>query len=174
LFKIKRSVSGSRDNAFLNRGGFPMPRSRDLLIVVADGEHVRFVRPAGDNALHSEAVAASPSVHQQSADLGSDHPGASVHTGSTAHHALAPRHDPHAMEKDKFAHSIARQLNGGTFAELVVVAPPHVLSAIRGALDTATEAKVIGTLAKDLVKTPDDELWPHVSAWVRPVHRSVP
>src|ERR1700688_2986757 len=150
-----------------------MPKDRNLLIVVADGEHVRFVRPVADNALHSEAERESPAAHKQSADLGSDHPGASMHTGSSAHHALAPRHNPHALAKVKFAHAIAHQLNaaGNTFDELVIVAPPHVLREISDALDTTTEAKVIGTLAKDLVKTPDDELWPHVRAWVRPVHR---
>jgi protein required for attachment to host cells len=156
---------------------FHMPGSRNPLIVIADGEHVRFVRPAGDNALHSDATVDSPLMHQQSADLGSDRPGASLHTGSSAHHALAPRHDPHVLEKEKFAHSIARRLNAeaaaGAFDKLVLVAPPHVLSAIRGALDTTTEAKVIATLPKDLVKTPDSELWPHVRAWVRPVHRPV-
>lgn len=154
-----------------------MPRDRNLLIVIADGEHVRFVRPAADNALRSEATVDLPSVHRRSADLGSDHPGASVHTGSSAHHALAPRHDPHALAKEQFAHSIAQQLNagaaGGAFDELVIVAPAHVLSEICGALDTVTEATVVGTLAKDLVKTPDDELWPHVHTWVPPVHRSV-
>jgi protein required for attachment to host cells len=144
-----------------------------LLIVVAGGEHVRFVRPAADNALHSEAELDSPSAHKQSEELGSDHPGASMHTGSSAHHALAPRHEPHTLAKVKFAHAVAHQLNaaGSTFDELVVVAPPHVLREISDALDTTTEAKVIGTLPKDLVKTPDDELWPHVRAWVRPVHR---
>lgn len=132
-----------------------MPRGRDLLIVIADGEHVRFVRPAADNALHSEA---------------------SMHTGSSAHHALAPRHDPHELEKERFADSIAQQLNvraaGDGFDGLVVVAPPHVLRAIRSGLDTRTDAKVIGVLAKNLVKTPDSELWPHVQEWVRPVRRS--
>jgi protein required for attachment to host cells len=154
-----------------------MPKDRNLLIVIADGEHVRFVRPAEDNALRSASMGESLQVHKQSADLGSNHPGASVHTGSSAHHALAPRHDPHALAKEKFAHSIARQLNaaaaGGKFAELVLVAPSHVLSELRAALDTAAEAKVVGTLAKNLVKIPDDELWPHVQTWVRPVHRSV-
>jgi hypothetical protein len=29
----------------------------------------------------------------------------------------------------------------------------------------------VGTLTRDLVKTPDDELWPHLRQWVRPVHR---
>lgn len=154
-----------------------MPKDRNLLIVIADGEHVRFVRPAEDNALHTEAAVESPAVHEQSSDLGSDHPGASMHSGSSAHHALEPRHDPHTLAKEKFAHAIARQLNaefaGGAFDELVVVAPPHILSEIEDVLDTMTAAKVIGTLAKDLVKTPDDELRSHVDAWVRPVHRSV-
>ena len=153
-----------------------MPKDRNLLIVIADGEHVRFVRPAADNALHSETSMHSPSAHKQSSDLGSDHPGASLHTGSTAHHAMTPRHDPHDQEKDKFAASIAQQLNSAAasdgFAELALVAPSHVLQAIRGGLDTTTEAKVIGVLAKDLVKTPDGDLWPHVKAWVRPVHRA--
>jgi hypothetical protein len=86
-----------------------MPKDRNLLIVVADGEHVRFVRPAADNALHSETERDSPATHKQSADLGSDHSGASMHTGSSSHHALAPRHDPHSLAKMKFAHAIAHQ-----------------------------------------------------------------
>ncbi len=154
-----------------------MSRGRDLLIVIADGEHVRFVRPAEDNALHSDASLNSPSAHKRSADLGSDHPGASLHSDSSAHHALAPRHDPHELEKEKFADSIARRLSGqaagDTFDDLVIVAPPHILSAIRGALNPATEAKLIGSLTKDLVKTPDSDLWPHLKEWVRPVRRAM-
>jgi protein required for attachment to host cells len=154
-----------------------MRNKRNLLIVIADGEHVRFLRSAADNALHSDSAFDSISAHLRSSDLGSDHPGASFHTGSTGHHALAPRHDPHAMEQEKFGDEIARQLNtaaaGDAFQHLVVVAPSHVLSAIRGALNAATEARVIGTLAKDLVKVPDSELWPHLKEWVAPVDRSV-
>ena len=151
-----------------------MPIQQQLLFVIADGEHVRFVRPAEDNALHVDAAIDSFTAHKRSADLGSDHPGAAYHTGSSAHHSLAPRHDMHALAKDKFAHAIAEQLNAaaGAFDELVIIAPPHTLSVIRGALDTSTEAKIVGTLQKDLVKTPDDELWPHVRHWVRPTHRA--
>jgi protein required for attachment to host cells len=150
-----------------------MPRDRNLLIVLADGEHVRFVRPAADNALHSESELESPSAHKRSGDLGSDHPGAAMHSGSSAHHAMEPRHDPHSLEKAKFARAVGHRLNAAAagFNELVIVAPSHVLSEIRDALDTTTEAKVIGTLAKDLLNTPDDDLWPHVHTWVRPVHR---
>jgi protein required for attachment to host cells len=153
-----------------------MPKYRNLLFVIADGEHARFVRPAADNALHSDAAMDSFSAHKQSADLGSDHPGASSQSGSSAHHTFAPRHDLHAMQKDKFARAVAEQLNEAgaakAFDELVIVAPPHTLSEIRRDLNAATDAMVIGTLQKDLVKTPDDELWPHVHTWVRPVHRA--
>jgi protein required for attachment to host cells len=153
-----------------------MPGRQRLLFVIADGEHVRFVRPAQDNALHSDAVVDSFTAHKRSSDLGSDHPGASYHTGSSAHHALAPRHDAHTLEKEKFARFVAERLNAAgavnAFDELVIVAPPHIVSVIRQELDTATDAKVIGMLAKDLVKTPDSELWPHVRHWVRPVHRA--
>jgi protein required for attachment to host cells len=147
-----------------------MSRIRNLLIVLADGEHVRFVRPAPDNSLHSEGGLDSIAAHKRSAELGSGRPGAAFHSDSSAHHAFKPRHDPHDQEKEKFAHVIAQQLNDGTasgaFEELVVVAPPHVLNAIRGALDAATDARIVGTLSKDLVKTPDDELLPHIEAWV--------
>jgi protein required for attachment to host cells len=147
-----------------------------LLFVIADGEHVRFVRPAEDNALRSDGAMDSFAAHKRSSDLGSDHPGASYHTGSSAHHSLAPRHDRHTLEKEKFARFVAERLNAAgaakAFDELVIVAPPHIVSVIRQELDTATDAKVIGTLAKDLVKTPDGELWPHVRHWVRPVHRT--
>jgi protein required for attachment to host cells len=152
-----------------------MPKHRNLLIVVADGEHVRFIRPASDNALHSETTLDSTAAHLRSADLGTDRPGGSFHSDSTAHHALNPRRDLQAMQKEKFAHFVARQLNDGaargSFDELVIVAPPRTLNAICEKLENATESKIIGTLAKALTKTPDDELWPHVREWVRPTHR---
>jgi protein required for attachment to host cells len=152
-----------------------MPKERNLLIVIADGARVRFVRSGEANTLHSDPIVESPDVHRQSSDLGSDHPGASLHSDSTAHHALAPRHDLHALAKEKFAHAVAQELNagsaGGAFDKLVLIAPAHILADIRGALDTTTSAKIIGTLPKDLVKTPDHELWPHVRAWVPPVRR---
>lgn len=152
-----------------------MPKDRNLLFVIADGEHARLVRPAGDNALHTQTEIDSPAAHQRSADLRSDRPGATFHTGSTAHHGVEPRHDPHELEKARFAQDIAQRLNDaaarGEFEELVLVAPPRTLSAIQADLAVTARERVIGTLDKDLVKTPDHELWPHVREWVRPVHR---
>jgi len=152
-----------------------MPRDRNLLFVVADGEHARFVRPAEDNALVTQTSIDSPRAHMRSGDLVSDRPGATFHSDSTAHHAVAPRHDPHQLAKEEFAKDLAARLNAAAarsvFEELVVVAPAHTLNAIQAHLDVNTKGRVIGTLEKDLVKTPDHELWPHVREWVRPVHR---
>jgi protein required for attachment to host cells len=67
---------------------------------------------------------------------------------------------------------IFTQMGAIMFDELVLVAPSHALSELTDALDTTTRAKLIATLAKDFVKTPDHELWPHLKEWVRPVHRA--
>jgi protein required for attachment to host cells len=179
---ISLNAARSRLNHHLPRStrpekAFGMPSRQKLLFAIADGEHVRFARPAEDNALHSDTAVDSFAAHRRTSDLGSDHPGASYHTGSSAHHSLAPRHDAHTLQKEKFAQFVAERLNAAgaakTFDELVIVAPPHIVSFIRQGLDAATDGKVVGVLAKDLVKTPDSELWPHVRHWVRPVHRAM-
>ena len=152
-----------------------MPKDRNLLIVIVDGEHARFVRPAGDNALHTQQDIDSPAAHKRSADLGSDRPGAAFHSDSTAHHAVQPRHDPHTLEKEAFARRVAGQLNEaaatGVLEEVVLVAPAHTMNALEAALDSAAKGRVIGRLEKDLIKTPDHELQPHLHEWVPSVHR---
>jgi protein required for attachment to host cells len=152
-----------------------MVRHRIPCIVVADGGHARFVWPAEDNALETREALDSVSARKKDSDLVSDRPGRAFESASAARHAYTPRTDPHEQEKLKFAHLVGEKLSAleaaGAFNELVLVAPPEILEAIRGSLDRATEAKVIGTLAKDLVRVPDHDLQPHLKEWVRPVHR---
>jgi protein required for attachment to host cells len=127
-----------------------MPIHLKLLFAIADGEHARFVRPAEeDNTLNS-----SSRINPEDG-----HPGEAG--------------QPHNQHKDKFAAWVAEQLNQNvsSYDELVVVAPAHTLGIIRGHLNKQTEAKLIGTLDKDLTKISDHDLWPHVKQWVRPVHR---
>ena len=153
-----------------------MPQHHRLCFVITDGGHARFVQPASDNALHTFEAIDSTDVHKRDHDLVADRSGRTFESGTTARHAFSPRHDPHEMAKDRFSHSVARRINEDSaaevFNEFVLVAPSHVLSELTGALDTTTRAKLRGTLAKDLVKTPDHELWPHLKEWVRPVHRA--
>jgi protein required for attachment to host cells len=147
----------------------------NMLIVIADGEHARFVRDSEDGVLRTQVGLDSIAAHQRSSSLGSDRPGASFHTGSTAHHAMTPRHDPHAQQKSQFAELVAQQVNAATgeegFQKLILVAPAHVLQAIGTELHDDVRGRIVGCLAKDLVKTPDDALRPHLQEWLPPAHR---
>ena len=106
----------------------------------------------------------------------SDRQGRAFESGSAARHAYRPRTDPHELAKERFTQSVARRINeefaADAFNELVVVAPSQVLGELTFGLDTTTRSKLMGSLAKDLVKTPDHELWSHLKEWVRPVHRA--
>jgi protein required for attachment to host cells len=154
-----------------------MARPLTLRIVIADGEHVRFVQPDADNALRTIGSFDSASAHLRSRDIGSDRPGRALESGASARHAVGQRHDLHAMEKEKFVRLVGEQVNAASerdeFDELLLVAPPRALGELREALDAATQTKLVGSLEKDLVKTPDSELWPHVREWVSPARRPV-
>ncbi len=154
-----------------------MAKPLTLRIVIADGEHVRFVQPDADNALRTVGSFDSASAHLRSHDIGSDRPGRAFESGASARHAFGERHDPHAMEMQKFVRLVGEQISAasgrGEFDELLLVAPSRALNELREALDAAAQAKLVGALEKDLVKTPDRELWPHVREWVSPARRPV-
>jgi protein required for attachment to host cells len=154
-----------------------MARPLTLRIVIADGEHARFVQPDVDNTLRTVGSFDSASAHLRSRDIGSDRPGRAFESGASARHAVGQRHDPHAMEKEKFVRLVGEQINAASgrdeFDELLLVAPPRALGELREALDPATATKLVGSLEKDLVKTPDHELWPHLREWVSPARRPV-
>ena len=152
-----------------------MAKPLTLRIIIADGEHARFVQPDADNTLRTVGSLDSASAHLRSRDIGADRPGRAFESGASARHAVGPRHDLHAMEEEKFIRLIGEQVNAASgrdeFDELLLVAPPRALHELRGALDVATQAKLVGTLEKDLVKTPDHELWPHLREWVSQARR---
>ncbi|WP_297366642.1 host attachment protein [Acidocella sp.] len=120
------------------------------LFALADGEHARFVRPAlEDNTLQSSSRVVPEDGHK----------------GEAA--------QPHLRDRDKFAAWVAEQLSthANTYDELVLVAPAHTLGVIKSHLAKQAAAKLVGTLDKDLTKTADGALQPHLRQWVRPVHR---
>lgn len=146
-----------------------MVKHRKLWIVVADGEHARFVTPAPKRAFHSHRVFESPSAHKHSAELGTDRPVRSFESATATRHAITPKQDLHEMEKRRFAGQVADEINRGSaqnaFDHLVLVAPAHTLHEIRERLDATTSAKMVGTLQKDLTKVPDHELAAHLDEW---------
>ncbi len=128
-----------------------MPMHLKPLIVLADGEHARFVRPEEeDNTLHSFSRV-DPVKGQ---------------TGEAS--------EPHTASRELFADWIAKQLNWGvkSYDELYLAAPARTLNEIRLHLAKPAQAKLKEVLNKDLIKVPDHELWPHIKHWVPPVHRA--
>lgn len=147
-----------------------MSKHSRMLIVIADGAHARFVRPAANGALHTASSVDSVLAQKRSADFGSDRPGATFHSNASVRHALAPRSDPHALAELEFAHLVASEIEAasgrGDFEELLLAAPPRILNAIRDRLTAGTAATLVGMLGKDLTKMPDDALKPHLRQWL--------
>ena len=172
---MERAPSGRPPQPFPNRDPSSMRTLQNLLIVIADGEHARFVQPDADNVLRTTNSLDSSSAHLRSRDIGTDRPGRAFESSGGAHHAVGERHDLHAMEKERFVRLIGEQINAGAargeFDELLLVAPPRALSELREALDAAAQPKLVGVLEKDLVKTPDHDLWPHLREWVSQARR---
>ena len=143
-----------------------MVKRRTIWIVVADGEHARFVTPAPKRAFRTQRVLESPSAHKKTSDLGTDRPPRSMESATGIRHAIAPKHDLHELEKEKFAHQLAEEINRasaqGAFDRLLLVAPARTLNEIRSKLDATTAAKLLGTLQKNLTGVPDHELAPHL------------
>ncbi len=152
-----------------------MTENMRLCILIADGEHARLLRPGEDNVLSVANYFDSATAHLMAHELVSDRPGRAFESARPGSHGLAPRHDPHQMEKARFAHFVAAQLcraaANEAFDRLVLVAPAHVLNDIEAALDEPTAAKVVGRLTKDLVNVPNHALSRHLQEWVTAPHR---
>lgn len=149
-----------------------MVKPRNLWIALADGGHARFLSVDYNHKLHIEESIDATTVHSRSSALGSDRPGRVFESASSARHAVAARHDPHEAEMFKFLHLVGEILNGaskrGAFERLILIAPAPALAELRTSLDPATAAKVVGTLAKDLVHMSNPEIATHLEALIGP------
>jgi protein required for attachment to host cells len=152
------------------REGMMTVKKSVVWVVVMDGEHARVVAPTPSHGQFATTLALdSATAHLRSQDIGTDRPGRSFESASPTRHTIAPRQDLHQAAKHDFVLEVAGQLNehaiAGDFDHLVLVAPGHALHDLRAALGAAADAKVVGTLVKDLTKTPDSALASHLAEW---------
>jgi protein required for attachment to host cells len=141
-----------------------------LWLVVVDGEHARIVAPTAAQGQFATVLSFdSAMAHLPSRDLGTERPGRVHESASTTRHAVTPRSDAHQAAKHAFMLEVAKQLEGhaeaGDFDRLVLVAPAHALHDLREALSPVASTKIVGSLQKDLTKTPDHELTSHLEEW---------
>lgn len=143
-------------------------KSKEIWVLIADGMRARILKwdgrehfaPAMDHEFYD------PQVHGYSRDLKSDAPGRAFDSMSSTRHALQPRHDPHELEKERFSRSVAAVVDEAAqrkaFEQLILVAPPKTLGALRTALGPAALSRVKGEIHKDLIHTPPHQLADHL------------
>jgi len=145
-----------------------MMRKQRTWVVVADGEHARILVPTeGGSGWVTERSLDSATAHRRTADLVSDAPGRAFERAGPARHAVEPRSDPHRLAEQRFADVAAEIIDeaaeAGAFDRLVLIAPGRTLAELREQISVAARERLIGCLAKDLVKLSDSEIAPHLT-----------
>lgn len=94
-------------------------------------------------------------------DLMSDKPGHYM-AGNAGHGSFVGRSDPHDNEKNQFAQLLASELEAGrnsnSYAQLIIIAPPHMTGLLAKHLNKHVDALVISKVNKDLMNLKDQEL----------------
>jgi protein required for attachment to host cells len=135
--------------------------------VIADGGRARFVAQDENGAFRTVLSFVASDMHKRSSDLGRDRPARVKESANAARHAVEPRRDLHEAAKEDFialvAEEIAAEHSNGQFDQLVLVAPPKVLTELKQKLSKPMAALVADALQKDLTKVPDHDLTEHLA-----------
>ena len=147
-------------------------KARKTWILIADGARARVVQYEGPEVGLVPAMDHDfATSHVATREVGSDKPGRRAGGGVGSHHAMEPKVDWHTYEKHLFATDLAKELGEahthGAFDELVLVAPPKTLGALRQVLDGKVKDSITAELGKDLTHLTIHELGDHLGDVVR-------
>jgi protein required for attachment to host cells len=122
-------------------------------VVVGDGKKALVLNNEGDaDLLNLRRVSVRENDNPATRDQGTDQPGrASGPAG--ANPGVIAQTDWHQIEEDRFAASLAEDINNAAreqlFKDLIVVAPPKTLAELRREFAKDTQKRIVGELAKD-------------------------
>ena len=137
-----------------------------LWYAIADGGRARFVERDEDGAFRTVANFESTDLHARTRDLGTDRPARVRDRAGPGRHAVEPRSDLKQQAKEDFVKLVADALEvehgQGQFDQLMLVAPPGVLTELKQKLAKPIADIVVKDLQKDLTKVPDHELHEHL------------
>lgn len=144
-----------------------MKKKPKIWYVIADGGRARFIERDDKGAFRTVSSFVSTELHAKSTDLGLDRPARVKESAAPARHAIEPRRDLKEAAKQDFVKLIAEQLDAahgrGQFDNLVLVAPPGVLTELRNSLSRPMAEIVVNDLQKDLTNVPDHDLTDHLA-----------
>ena len=135
--------------------------------VIADGGRARFVERDERGAFRTVSSFVSTELHAKSSDLGRDRPARVMESATPGRSAVEPRRDLKELAKQDFVKLVADEIDAGhgrgQFDNLVLVAPPGVLTELKSNLSKPIAELVVGDLQKDLTKVPDHDLTGHLA-----------
>jgi protein required for attachment to host cells len=133
-------------------------------VVVADQSEARFYDAEHrDSGLRAAGGLTDPQAHLHDRDFKSDRPGRVFdhaptpggRRGATAHHATGGERRPRKHEAERFARTIATQIQSAyrqnEFDRLILMAAPGFLGLLRRALPASVGTIVAAEVGKDLV-----------------------
>jgi protein required for attachment to host cells len=136
-------------------------------VLIADGARARILENDGPgHGLKAVDGLTFSTDHAATHDLVSDRQGRSFSSHGPGRSAIEPHSDPHRDLKAKFAHHLAdvlaQRLEQHAYDRLVMVATPVTLGDLRAALSGPVRATIVGEVAQDLTKLPNDDVAPHI------------
>ena len=136
-------------------------------ILIADGEKALFLENIGDElAYNFEVVRKEEQTNPSTSEQGTDTPGR-FNDGPSVHRSAVQETDWHQLGKDRFAHDLAdilyQRAHAGRFREIVLVAPPKTLGALRDTIHSEVRDKVIAEVPKTLTNIPIDKIEEHLA-----------
>jgi protein required for attachment to host cells len=136
-------------------------------VLVADKTRARFfVAESPIGTIEEIETLAHPESRLHETDLTSDLPGRAFDSGGQGRHAMGSMVGPKQQEAHVFAKQIGDRLDAarakGSFARLVIVAPPAFLGLIREHLNGQTSKLVTSEIAKNLARMPPAEIRGHL------------
>jgi protein required for attachment to host cells len=142
-------------------------KRKKIWYVIADGGRARFVMRDEKGAYRTVLSFVASELHERSRDLGLDRPARVKESATPERHAIEPRRDLKEAAKEEFVKLVAGQLDAeherGQFDQLVLVAPPGVLTELKNNLSKPIARLVADNLQKDLTKVPDHDLTDHLA-----------
>jgi protein required for attachment to host cells len=132
-------------------------------VMVADGRKMLFFRNEGDAQLPTlKVVTAQEQKNPSDREQGSDEPGRTFTGQGTGPRSAYSEADHHQLEEDRFAADAADLLKqralAGEFEQLIIVAPPRTLGALRKHYHKEVERRLTAEIGKDLTGHPVGEI----------------
>lgn len=142
-------------------------KAKRTLVLVADGGRARIFENLGPGkGLHQVENIDETSELAANRNLLDDRPGRSYESQGAMRHAHEQT-DRHQELEHRFIEGLLERLDGlraeDKFDRLIVVAPPKVLGDIRKIIPKELSKIVSAELARDLTRTPTDEIVEHLA-----------